>query len=48
VIRWRFRAASSGSRIDAVDGILYDAFIVPGLALPSVMTQAVSTASFGI
>ncbi len=37
-----------GSRIDTVEGIAYGAFIVPGLVMLSVMTQATSNASFGI
>ncbi|MGV6838645.1 MAG: ABC transporter permease [Planktomarina sp.] len=37
-----------GSRIAQVEGISYGAFIVPGLIMLSVMTQAVSNASFGI
>ncbi|MBM7070132.1 ABC transporter permease [Actibacterium sp. 188UL27-1] len=37
-----------GSRIDQVEGVAYGAFIVPGLIMLSVMTQAVSNASFGI
>ena len=37
-----------GSRIQEVDGISYGAFIVPGLIMLSVMTQATSNASFGI
>ncbi|MFT4618950.1 MAG: ABC-2 type transport system permease protein [Sulfitobacter sp.] len=37
-----------GSRIESVEGISYGAFIVPGLIMLSVMTQAVSNASFGI
>ncbi|MGB7318314.1 MAG: ABC transporter permease [Planktotalea sp.] len=40
--------AAIGSRIDQVDGISYGAFIVPGLIMLSVMTQAISNASFGI
>ena len=40
--------AAIGGRIDAVEGINYIAFIVPGLIMLSVMTQAVSNASFGI
>lgn len=40
--------AAIGGRIDAVDGVSYGAFIVPGLIMFSVMTQAVSNASFGI
>jgi ABC-2 type transport system permease protein len=37
-----------GSRIDSVDGIGYGAFIVPGLTMLSMLTQALSNASFGI
>lgn len=37
-----------GSRIEEVDGISYGAFIVPGLIMLTVMTQATSNASFGI
>ncbi|MBT8410602.1 MAG: ABC transporter permease [Octadecabacter sp.] len=37
-----------GSRIDSVEGVSYGAFIVPGLVMLSVMTQATSNASFGI
>jgi ABC-2 type transport system permease protein len=37
-----------GSRIQEVDGVGYGAFIVPGLIMLSVMTQATSNASFGI
>ncbi len=37
-----------GSRIDSVEGVSYGAFIVPGLIMLSVMTQAISNASFGI
>ncbi len=37
-----------GSRIEQVEGISYGAFIVPGLIMLSVMTQATSNASFGI
>jgi ABC-2 type transport system permease protein len=37
-----------GSRIDTVEGVSYGAFIVPGLIMLSVMTQATSGASFGI
>ncbi|AZV79579.1 ABC transporter permease [Parasedimentitalea marina] len=40
--------AAIGSRIDQVEGIAYGAFIVPGLIMLSVMTQAISNASFGI
>ena len=37
-----------GSRIDQVEGVSYGAFIVPGLVMLSVITQAISNASFGI
>ena len=37
-----------GSRIDEVEGVSYGAFIVPGLIMLSVITQAISNASFGI
>ncbi|RFP90213.1 ABC transporter permease [Rhodobacteraceae bacterium 63075] len=37
-----------GSRIQEVEGVSYGAFIVPGLIMLSVMTQALSNASFGI
>ena len=37
-----------GSRIEEVDGVSYGAFIVPGLIMLTVITQAISNASFGI
>lgn len=40
--------AAIGSRIDEVEGVPYGAFIVPGLIMLSVMTQATTNASFGI
>ena len=40
--------AAIGSRIDEVEGVSYGAFIVPGLVMLSVMSQAISNASFGI
>ncbi|MEC8580790.1 MAG: sugar ABC transporter permease, partial [Pseudomonadota bacterium] len=40
--------AAIGSRIDQVEGVSYGAFIVPGLVMLSVITQAISNASFGI
>lgn len=40
--------AAIGSRINEVEGVSYAAFIVPGLIMLSVMTQAISNASFGI
>jgi ABC-2 type transport system permease protein len=40
--------AAIGSRIQSVEGIDYGAFIVPGLIMLSLLTQALSNASFGI
>jgi ABC-2 type transport system permease protein len=40
--------AAIGSRIAEVEGISYGSFIVPGLIMLTVMTQAISVASFGI
>ncbi|QBR70837.1 sugar ABC transporter permease [Beijerinckiaceae bacterium] len=40
--------AAIGSRISAIDGIHYGAFIVPGLVMLSLLTQSISNASFGI
>jgi ABC-2 type transport system permease protein len=40
--------AAIGARIDQVEGVSYGTFIVPGLIMLSVMTQAISNASFGI
>ncbi len=37
-----------GSRITAIDGVSYGAFIVPGLVMLSLLTQSISNASFGI
>jgi ABC-2 type transport system permease protein len=37
-----------GSRMQAIDGVAYGAFIVPGLILLTVLTESVSNASFGI
>ena len=37
-----------GSRITAVEGVSYAAFLVPGLAMLSILTQSISNASFGI
>jgi ABC-2 type transport system permease protein len=37
-----------GSRIQAVEGVSYGAFIVPGLIMLSLLTQSISNASFGI
>lgn len=40
--------AAIGARMESVDGTPYGAFIVPGLIMLTVLTQAVSNASFGI
>ena len=40
--------AAIGSRMQAVDGVSYGAFIVPGLIMLSLLTQSISNASFGI
>jgi ABC-2 type transport system permease protein len=40
--------AAIGSRMEAIDGIGYAAFIVPGLIMLSILTQSLSNASFGI
>ena len=40
--------AAIGSRIEQVEGVSYGAFIVPGLVMLTVITQAISNASFGI
>jgi ABC-2 type transport system permease protein len=37
-----------GSRMSAVDGVSYGAFIVPGLIMLSILTASISNASFGI
>lgn len=37
-----------GSRMEAIDGVTYGAFIVPGLVMLSVLTESLSNASFGI
>ncbi|SMF05687.1 ABC-2 type transport system permease protein [Alteromonadaceae bacterium Bs31] len=37
-----------GSKMVAIDGIEYGAFIVPGLIMLSLLTESVSNASFGI
>lgn len=37
-----------GSRIQAIDGVSYGSFIVPGLIMLSLLTQSISNASFGI
>ena len=40
--------AAIGSRMQAVDGVGYGAFIIPGLIMLSLLTQSISNASFGI
>ncbi len=37
-----------GSRMTAIDGVEYAAFIVPGLVMLSILTESISNASFGI
>ena len=37
-----------GSRIQAIEGVSYGSFIVPGLIMLSLLTQSISNASFGI
>ena len=37
-----------GSRIEAIDGLDYGSFIVPGLIMLTILGQSVSNASFGI
>src|ERR1051326_4980178 len=43
-----FFGAAIGSRIQAIDGVAYGTFIVPGLVMLTVLTQSISNASFGI
>ena len=40
--------AAIGSRISAVDGVSYGAFIVPGLIMLSLLTQSIANAALGI
>ncbi|EHH69638.1 ABC transporter permease [Gluconobacter morbifer] len=40
--------AAMGSHMGPVNGVSYGAFIVPGLVMLSLLTQSISTASFGI
>jgi ABC-2 type transport system permease protein len=40
--------AAIGSRMPAVDGVSYGAFIVPGLIMLSILTESISNGSFGI
>jgi ABC-2 type transport system permease protein len=37
-----------GSRMTAIDGVSYAAFIVPGLTMLSVLTESIGNASYGI
>ncbi len=40
--------AAIGSRIPAIEGVSYGAFIVPGLIMLTLLTQSISNGSFGI
>ena len=40
--------AAIGSRMPAVDGVSYGAFIIPGLIMLSILTESISNGSFGI
>ena len=40
--------AAIGSRMQAIDGIAYGAFIVPGLIMLTLLTQSIANASFAI
>jgi ABC-2 type transport system permease protein len=40
--------AAIGARMQAIDGVAYGAFIVPGLIMLSLFTQSIFNASFGI
>ena len=40
--------AAIGSRMAAVDGVPYGAFIVPGLMMLAILTESLNNASFGI
>ncbi len=40
--------AAIGSRISDIEGVVYAAFIVPGLTMLMLLTQSVSNAAFGI
>lgn len=40
--------AAIGSRMQAVDGVAYGAFIIPGLIMLSLLTGSITNASFGI
>lgn len=40
--------AAIGSHMNAIDGVSYGAFIIPGLIMLSMLTESISNASFGI
>lgn len=40
--------AAIGSRISDIDGVVYGAFIIPGLIMLTLLTQSTSNAAFGI
>lgn len=40
--------AAIGSRMQAIDGVPYGAFIIPGLMMLSILTESISNGSFGI
>jgi len=40
--------AAIGSRMQAIDGVSYGAFIIPGLIMLSMLTESISNGSFGI
>jgi ABC-2 type transport system permease protein len=40
--------AAIGSRMGAIDGVTYGAFIIPGLVMLSLLSESVANASFGI
>jgi len=40
--------AAIGSRMGAIDGISYGAFIIPGLVMLTLLSESISNASFGI
>jgi ABC-2 type transport system permease protein len=40
--------AAIGSRMGAIDGVRYGAFIIPGLVMLTLMSESISNASFGI
>lgn len=40
--------AAIGARMEAVDGVSYGAFIIPGLIMLMLLTESISNASFGI